>query len=113
MVKEIFIHVPACGNELQTTGCISEIQPPQRSQTIFLNLGKLNPQVVKEGDGEGSWSCNHKEKLKNHCLWILWNSLSFQIVVKAFMALMAMAAMPLKSIECSSSICTYCRADLL
>jgi hypothetical protein len=54
MVKEISIHVPACGNELQTTDCISEIQSPQRSQTIFFNLGKLNPQVVKERDGEGS-----------------------------------------------------------
>ncbi len=55
MVKEILIHVWESGNELQTTDCISEIQPPQRSQTIFLNLGKLNPQVVKERDGEGSW----------------------------------------------------------
>lgn len=78
----------------------------------------LEPWKTESSSGEGErWrrvmSCNHKEKLKNHCLWIVWNSLSFQIVVKAFMALMAMAAMPLKSIECSSSICTYCRADLL
>jgi hypothetical protein len=67
---------------------------------------------MEKGHGEGL-SCNHKEKLKIHYLWIPWSSLSFQIVVKAFMALIAMAAMALKSIECSSSICTFWRADLL
>ncbi len=84
----------------------------QSSWTLENWILKWWRREMEKGHGEGL-SCNHKEKLKIHYLWIPWSSLSFQIVVKAFMALIAMAAMALKSIECSSSICTFWRADLL